>query len=88
MALSLGVTGRAAPGAFSPWLGPALAASEVPGPGPAPGAFSSRITHPSLQVFFLPFLCTAQFSLLPARIAKTPQQSWREMPGLEHDPTA
>lgn len=84
MALSLGVTGRAAPGAFSPWLGPALAASEVP----APGAFSRRITYPSLQVFFLPFLCTAQFSLLPARIAKTPQQSWREMPGLEHDPTA
>lgn len=38
--------------------------------------------------FFLSFLCTAQFSLLPARIAKTPQWSWREMPGLEHDPTA
>lgn len=38
--------------------------------------------------FFLSFLCIAEFSLLSARIAKTPQWSWREMPGLEDEPRA
>lgn len=51
---------RAAPGAFSPCLGPVLAVSEAPGSEPA---FSSQITHPSLQVFFFFFfLFYAQLS--------------------------
>lgn len=60
MALSLGVTGRAAPGAFSPWLGPALAASEAPGPGPAPAPFPAGLHIPLSRFFF--FLFYAQLS--------------------------
>lgn len=79
---------QSSPWCFQPLAGASPGCLRGARPRASPGAFSSQITHPSLQVFFLPFLCTAQFSLLPARIAKTPQRSWREIPGLEHDPTA
>lgn len=54
-------------------------------PWASTAAFYSRITQPSLQVFSS-FLCIARFSLLSARIAKTPQWGWRKMPELKHEP--